>query len=57
MPVRPDAGPHVAGARREVPAGWAGRYREDQVLVPLQHELRVARPRVPELNLSIFRAR
>lgn len=52
--VVPDACAHVAGASGEVAAHWAGGHRDDRVLVTLQHELRVARPRVPELHAAIL---
>ena len=55
--VGPDAGPHVTGTGGEIAAGRAGGDRDDRVLVSLQHELRRAGTRVPELNAAILGAR
>jgi hypothetical protein len=52
--VAPDPRPHITGSGSERAARWAGCHRDDRVLVALQHELRVAGSRIPELYPAVL---
>lgn len=52
--IRPNASLHVARSCGKVTTLGARRNRDDRVLVSLQHELRCARPGIPELHAAIL---
>lgn len=54
--VAPDACAHVSRPGGKVLAARARSHRDDRVLVTLEHNLRVARSGVPELDTTVLGA-